>query len=103
MVGVAIALYPFMPNAFWIYILLPCLSIPQGLAFSNLGALVSKSVSPQKQGAALGINGSLMALSQGVIPIFGGAVTAFIGLSPSFILGALFVFAAWAVLFWARK
>jgi DHA1 family tetracycline resistance protein-like MFS transporter len=98
-VGVCIALYPFMPNTFWLYVLLPVMSIPQGLAFANLGALVSKSVSPEKQGAALGINGSLVALSQGVIPIFGGAVIGDIGLSTSCIMGALLIGSAWLVLF----
>lgn len=102
-VGVCIALYPFLPDVFWLYVLLPIMAVPQGLTFANMGALVSKSVSPAKQGAALGINGSLMALSQGVIPVFGGAVTGLLGLGTSFVLGALLVGAAWAVLFWRRK
>ncbi|HVU80031.1 MAG TPA: MFS transporter [Candidatus Paceibacterota bacterium] len=102
-VGAAIALYPFMPSTFWIYVLLPVLSVPQGLSFANLGALVSKSVSPEKQGAALGINGSLMALSQGVIPVFGGVVIALVGLNSSFIFGALLVAASWAVLFLGKR
>lgn len=98
-VAACIAIYPFAPSAFWLYVLLPCMAIPQGLAFANLGALVSKSVSPEKQGTALGINGSLMAFSQGIIPIFGGAVIAVIGLAPSFMLGTLLVASAWAALF----
>ncbi|HVV15057.1 MAG TPA: MFS transporter [Candidatus Paceibacterota bacterium] len=103
LVGGAIALYPFMPSAFWLYVLLPILAVPQGLSFANLGALVSKSVSPEKQGAALGINGSLMALSQGVIPVFGGGVIALVGLNSSFIFGALLIGASWAVLFLGRR
>jgi DHA1 family tetracycline resistance protein-like MFS transporter len=103
LVGCAIALYPFMPSAFWLYVLLPVLAVPQGLSFANLGALVSKSVSAEKQGAALGINGSLMAFAQGVIPVFGGVIIAFVGLNPSFILGAMLIFASWGVLFLGAK
>jgi DHA1 family tetracycline resistance protein-like MFS transporter len=103
LVGASIALYPFMPNAFWLYVLLPITAVPQGLSFANLGALVSKSVSPEKQGAALGINGSLMAFSQGIIPVFGGVVIAIVGLNQSFIFGALLIAASWMVLFWSKR
>ncbi|MBI2657088.1 MFS transporter [Candidatus Woesearchaeota archaeon] len=97
--ALGIALYPFMPNRNFLYIFIPFLSIPQGLSMANMGALISKSVSAEKQGAALGINGSLLALSQGVIPIIAGAASGYIGIQAPFVAGAVFIVIAWSMLF----
>lgn len=97
--SLGIAAQSFMPNVIALYALIPFLAIPQGLSIANMGALISKSVSADKQGAALGINGSLMALSQGVMPIIAGAGSGVAGLHAPFIAGAILVFAAWANLF----
>lgn len=102
-VGCAIAIYPFLPESAWLYILMPFFSIPQGLSMANLGALISKGVSPKRQGAALGINNSLMALSQGIIPLAAGFGSGLFGIRLPFIVGSLFVFAAWANLFLPSK
>lgn len=91
--------YPYMPNTAFIYALIPLIAIPQGLSMANMQALISKSVSSEKQGAALGINGSLMALSQGVIPLVAGVGSGVIGLQAPFIVGGLLIAAAWYVLF----
>lgn len=91
--------YPFIPSVFLLYALAPLLSIPNGLSMANMSALVSKSVSSQRQGAALGINGSLMALSQGIIPITAGAFSGLLGIRAPFIAGALLVVMAWFMLF----
>jgi len=98
-VSVVIALYPFMPSTAWLYLLIPFLSVPQGLTMANLPALISKSVSPAKQGAALGINGSMMALAQGAVPLCAGIIAASVGIQYSFLAGATCVLAAWLVLF----
>lgn len=99
--GVAIALlvYPFVPNILLIYILIPFLAIPQGLTMANMGALISKSVSAKKQGAALGINGSLMALSQGIIPLLAGFGSGVAGINLPFIAGACCALSSWVNLF----
>ncbi len=98
-VATNIMLYPFMPTIFYVYALAPLLAIPNGLTMANMGALVSKSVSSDRQGAALGINGSLMALSQGTIPLVAGAFSGSFGISASFLAGGSLVFAAWLTLF----
>ncbi|MBI4272643.1 MFS transporter [Candidatus Uhrbacteria bacterium] len=97
--GLTIALFPFLPNSAALYVLIPFLAIPQGLSMANMMALISRGVSAQKQGAALGINGSLMALSNGIIPIVAGTASAFIGLQIPFIAGAVCVGLAWMTLF----
>jgi DHA1 family tetracycline resistance protein-like MFS transporter len=98
-VAAVIVAYPFMPGAIWLYVLLPIMAIPQGLSMANLGALVSKSVGPERQGAALGINGSLIALAQGAIPLVAGGLTGVLGLEASFIAGGIVMATAWLALF----
>jgi DHA1 family tetracycline resistance protein-like MFS transporter len=99
----SVAVYPFVPNVTWLYLLIPFLAIPQGLSIANIGALISKSVSPEKQGAALGINGSLIALSQGVIPILAGVGSGVIGLQAPFVIGGLSILFAWSILFFFKR
>ncbi len=96
-VALTILLYPFAGSAPFIYALIPIMAVPQGLTFINLTSLVSKSVSAEKQGAALGINASVMALAQGIIPLVAGIGTSAIGLTSPFIAGAILIMAAWFI------
>ena len=98
-VGTVILLYPFIGGDFFLFLLIPIMAVPQGLAFANISSLVSKSVSADRQGAALGINGSLMALAQGMIPLLAGVGTGLVGLTLPFVAGALFIATAWVVLY----
>ncbi len=102
-VACAIALYPFLPSLTAFYILLPFTAIPIALSLANLQALVSKSVSAEKQGAALGISGSLQAFAQGVVPLTAGFTTGVLGVASPFVIGGLFVAAAWVALFSVRN
>lgn len=94
-VGITSALTPFMPTLFFQYLLIPFIAIPQGLSMANLGALLSTSVSKEKQGVALGINGSLSALSQGLIPLFGGIIGGLFGVKIPFLIGGMCAVYAW--------
>ncbi|MDO8600058.1 MAG: MFS transporter [bacterium] len=102
-VAFALAVYPFVPRIAFVYVLLPFFAVPQGLSMANLGALVSRGVSSEKQGAALGINSSLFAFSQGVIPLIAGVSSGAIGIQAPFIAGAVLIVFAWVVLFVAAK
>lgn len=99
----SLALYPFMPTREFLYVLLPFLTIPQGLSMANMGALISKSVGAGKQGAALGINSSLIALAQGVVPILAGVGSGLLTVQAPFLAGALFVVIAWGLLFIPKR
>jgi DHA1 family tetracycline resistance protein-like MFS transporter len=99
----AIALFPFMPTVVLLYAIIPFLAIPQGLSIANMSALISHSVGAGKQGAALGINGSLIALSAGVIPIIAGAGSGAVGLSAPFVVGGICVLWAWSLIFFSKK
>jgi MFS family permease len=95
MLSVSIATYPLLPTAFWIYTLVPFVALPVGLSMANIAALISKSVSAEKQGAALGINGSLNAFAQGIVPLMAGFLAGAFGLSFPFFVGGILVLIAW--------
>lgn len=95
LVGTMILLMPIMPSVIFMYILLPFIAIPQGLSMANLNALISKSVSPDKQGAAMGINASLSALAQGLVPALSGFVSALFGLSFPYLVAGICMLLAW--------
>jgi DHA1 family tetracycline resistance protein-like MFS transporter len=96
--AIVLALYPFAPNLYLLYILIPIVAVANGLSMANMGALISKGVSKEKQGAALGINGSLMALAQGIAPLVAGIGTGIVGLKAPFLAGAFLVSVAWLIL-----
>ena len=91
--------YAFVPSASLVYLLIPLIAIPQGLTIANMQALVSKSVSGEKQGAALGINSSLIALSQGTVPLIAGTISGIAGVQAPFLIGAAIIAGAWMTLF----
>lgn len=98
MVGFGLFLYPFMQTMPHMYLVLPLVAIGNGLTMANMTALVSKGVSPQRQGAALGINGSLMALSQGIAPLVAGVGSSFLGVAAPMFTGSLLILSSWVVL-----
>lgn len=102
-VAACIFAYPFAQGDAFLFFLIPIMAVPQGLAFANISALVSKSVSADKQGAALGINGSMMALAQGLVPLIAGVGSGIIGLTAPFVTGALVIMTAWYVLYSSRR
>lgn len=93
-----IVFYPFAPNMLWLFAIVPFTAIPNGLSMANMTALVSKSVSAEKQGAALGINGSLGALSNGLVPLLAGFGSGFLGITVPFFCGGLLVVLAWGMM-----
>ncbi len=104
MVATGLFLYPFIHTFSHMYIILPLVAIGNGLTMANMTALVSKGVSPQKQGAALGINGSLLALSQGIAPLVAGIGSGFLGIMAPLFTGSFLIVCAWVVLiFFALK
>ena len=103
MMAISLSLYPFVPSIIWIYSIIPLLAIPNGLTMANMTALISKSVGPSKQGAALGINGSLMALAQGIIPLLAGFGSGILGIAAPFLAGSLLALGSWYFLFLRRR
>lgn len=102
MLALGILVNPYLPSALFIYLFIPFVAIPQGLSMANMQALVSKSVSPEKQGAALGINGSLIAFSQGIVPLIAGVGSGILGVQVPFLVGSFLIVISWIVLFGYR-
>lgn len=100
--GISILAYPFVPTVMLLYSTVPVIAIANGLIFANIASLISKSVSSEKQGAALGINGSLMALAGGIAPLLAGVGSGFLGISTAFIIGMFLIFCGWVALFGLR-
>lgn len=93
-----VAVQPFVTSTALIYLLVPLMAVPNGLTMANMTALVSKSVSADKQGAAMGINASVMALAGGIVPLVAGAMTGLLGLTTPFLVGGALIVAAWVAL-----
>ncbi len=83
-----IALQGYVPHEAFLYAMMPVMAATFGLVSTAIPALVSKAVSPERQGAALGINGSLQALTQGIAPLASGIISGIFGLAFSFVVGA---------------
>lgn len=98
MVGSGLFLYPFMNTLPHMYMVLPLVAIGNGLTMANMTALVSKGVSAQKQGAALGINSSLLALSQGIAPLVAGIGSGLLGIGAPMFMGSVLILCSWIVL-----
>jgi DHA1 family tetracycline resistance protein-like MFS transporter len=94
-----IALQPFMPQVTYLYILMPVLSGSFALVTTSIPALVSAGVDADKRGVALGINGSLQALSQTIAPLMAGVIAGVFGLPVAFIIGALSIFLSFIIVY----
>lgn len=92
-----ILIHPFIYSVILVYAIVPLTAMSFGLLNTTLPALISKGVGKDRQGSALGINGSLQALSQGVAPLLAGSLAGVFGINAVFIIGAGFVMSAWLV------
>lgn len=101
--ALVLVVYPFATHAYILYLLIPLVAVANGLSIANMGALISRGVSAEKQGAALGINGSLLALAQGVAPLIAGVGSGLIGLKAPFIVGGCLAAISWWLLISNRR
>lgn len=92
--GIVIGLLFLSPSPIFLYIFTPFQAIFFGLVFSNMGALVSRSVDSHIQGEILGINASVQALSQLIPPILSGFIAAIFTLGTPVIIASVIVIAS---------
>jgi predicted MFS family arabinose efflux permease len=102
LVGASIGLSAFVPNAQLFLAFIPLVS-SRTHSIANIPALISRSISADKQGAALGINASLLALANGLAPIVMGVGSGLWGVHMPFVTAALFILSAWCALFFPIK
>ncbi|MDW3647242.1 MAG: MFS transporter [Bacteroidia bacterium] len=77
-----------------LYMVIPGVALSQGLASPNLSAIISNSVSADKQGETLGMQQSMQSLAQAVPPIISGYAISFALEFPIW-MAAISTFAAW--------
>ncbi|MBM3506606.1 MAG: TCR/Tet family MFS transporter [Alphaproteobacteria bacterium] len=99
MVAFSMATFSFLPSVWMVMMMIPLTAIPQGLTMANMTAIISRAVPAERQGVALGINGSLMALGSALAPAIGGLGSAVFDIHTPFVMGAVSIGASWAVLF----
>jgi DHA1 family tetracycline resistance protein-like MFS transporter len=96
--SVCLGAFSFFPNKLALILFTALITIPHGLTLPNLTALVSKGMPAEKQGVALGISASLLALGNALAPLLAGTLSGYFGITAPFIAAGLLVFVAWAVL-----
>ena len=80
----------------WLFLLLPLLTIFQGIYMPNMTAIVSNLSDKEIQGEMLGINQSLTAFSNAIPPIIGGYLLSF-GTRPPIYIAAACVLVGWVI------
>jgi len=78
-IAVTLALQPLGVGMARTIILLALTVFGQALALPNISALISRTTSPRRQGAMLGLNMSVGALARAIGPVAGGALFSIIG------------------------
>jgi predicted MFS family arabinose efflux permease len=96
--GVSLGIFAFFPNipAWIVFTIL--ITVPHGLTLPSLSALVSKGTTADKQGIALGVSSSLLALSNALAPLLAGIISGSVGLAAPFVAGGLLILVSWTVL-----
>lgn len=88
-------LWPSQP--FWLYAILPLVSLGQGFSSPSLLSLVSNRADASVQGEILGINQSVNSFAQLLPPLLGGIVVAW-DLRAPLVAAGVFVVLAWLTL-----
>lgn len=94
MEGVVMGLLFLAPNAFFVYLLAPFTALFNGLTFSNMGALISRSSDSHIQGEILGINASIQAVAQLLPPILSGFIAAAVAPQTPILIASIVVLLA---------
>ncbi len=78
-ISVTLALQPLGAGMNRSIVLLALTVFGQALALPNISALISRTTSPDRQGAMLGLNMSVGALARAIGPVMGGALFSIVG------------------------
>lgn len=101
--SIGILLY-LVPNVAWYLLLIvPLASIPNGVQFANFTALLTKKTDEKIRGEILGINASVNSLGQALPPLLAGAIAAFTAASVPIILASLIVFSGGLIFIYKVK
>jgi MFS family permease len=91
LISVTLALQPLGQGMARTVILLALTVFGQALTLPNISALISRTTSPSRQGAMLGLNMSVGALSRAIGPVMGGALFSIAGADAPLYVAAIVV------------
>lgn len=83
-------------NFIWLYLIIPFVSILQGMNQPNTSAIISNLATEDKQGEILGINQSMQSLAQAVPPIIAAFATS-ININLPIMFSAVSTLLAWII------
>ncbi len=101
-IAIAMFLYLLPNQAWWIFVITPFFSIPNGVQMANFGALLSHRSQPNERGETMGINTSFSSLGQALPPLFAGLLAVMFAPSAPILIAGFFVMGA-GVLFWITE
>jgi DHA1 family tetracycline resistance protein-like MFS transporter len=94
--SIAILLLIFPTKAYYLFFIMPLISVSNGLTYPNSTAIVSNLSAKDSQGEILGINQSIRALGMSIPPLISGFIAA-VNTSLPIIVGSVTIFFAWVV------
>lgn len=93
-----------LPNAAWYLLLIvPFASIPNGIQQANFTSFLTKRTDEKVRGEVLGINTSVNSLGQALPPLFAGAIAALTASFVPIVISAVIVFSAGLVFIYKVK
>lgn len=97
-------MFYLVPNVAWVLLLIvPFVSIPNGIQFANFTSLLTKQTEEKARGEVLGINASVNALGQALPPIFAGFIAAYTASYAPIMLASIIIFCTGLVFIYKVK
>ncbi|MBR9680424.1 MAG: MFS transporter [Candidatus Altiarchaeota archaeon] len=94
-ISATMLLFLLIPTkSFYLYMIMPLISMSNGILQPNFSALISNLSDKKSQGEILGIQQSVFSLAQAIPPIIAGYVTS-LNIHMPTILASLFIFLGW--------
>jgi DHA1 family tetracycline resistance protein-like MFS transporter len=97
MLGTTLTIFSMLlvQDAWQLYLIPPFMAASNGLSMASLTAVVSKTAGPDRQGEILGLNASLMSLSNALPPLLAGLIAARLTPEAPVAVGALICMCGW--------
>jgi len=101
--SIGILLYLVPDVAWYLLLIVPLASIPNGIQFANFTALLTKKTDEKVRGEVLGINASVNSLGQALPPLLAGAIAAYTASYVPIVLASFVVLSAGLVFIYKIK
>lgn len=92
--AIGVLLYLLPSNAWYLLLIVPIASIPNGVQMANFNSFLSKETPEKMRGEVMGVSSSVASLGQSFPPILAGLIAAATASYVPIIFGAIVVFSA---------